>query len=268
LRRLIAVFTNTYGRWGARQTVLGVAELGLKHIEIGLQPEPSKDDPLVRLSDKSSPESLQQFKALLEEKDVRVSAAFGHADIRTREGLNKLIKQMEIAHSLGARVFNVSAPERTKTVYDHLLELGEAALFRGVLVCLETHPPLFSSADSGLQTMRDLKHSNIRINFDTANLYYYNETIDALAELERMLEYVRHVHLKDSRKKFEDWYFPAIGKGAIDFPRLFRILDQVGFYGPFSLELEGIKGEEDSLALRHQRVADSLAYLRDIGVVF
>jgi len=233
-----------------------------------LQPKASSSaDPLADISDETASEHIEALGRLCAENSIRIVSAFGHADIRTSEGTKKLIRQMEIAHGLGARYFTVSAPERSKVVYDNLLQLGEAALFRGMLVCLETHPPLFASADGGLQTMRDLQHSNIRINFDTANLYYYNETIDAIGELERMVPYVCHIHLKDSRKKFEDWYFPALGVGSIDFPRMFRILDQVGFYGPFSMELEGIKGEEDSLELRHRRVLDSLQYLRNIGAI-
>lgn len=268
MRRQIGIFTNTYGKWGASETVRGAAKVGLSNIELGLKPQAATgDDPLAEISDETSPQHIEAFRSLCAENNVRITSAFGHADIRTKEGLAKLIRQMEIAHSLGARFFNVSAPERSRTVYDNLLELGEAALFQGVLVCLETHPPLFDSAKGGLQTMRDLQHNNIRINFDTANLYYYNETIDALAELEQMLPYVNHVHLKDSRMKHEDWYFPALGEGTIDFPRMFRILDAVGFYGPFTMELEGISGEEDSLDLRHSRVVKSLAYLRGIGVM-
>ncbi len=114
--------------------------------------------------------------------------------------------------------------------------------------------------------MRDLKHSNIRINFDTANLYYYNEDIDIVAELEGLVEYVVHAHLKDSRRRHKDWYFPALGEGSIDFPAIFRVFDQAGFYGPFSLELEGIEGEERTLDLHHGRVQRSLEYLREIGV--
>ena len=273
LQRVFEVFTNSYGRFGARETLLGAAKLGLKHMELGLWSVPAPDveplpgaHPLSMIGERTTPEQLEEFKSLAKENGIRIISAFGHGDLRTDEGVEILRQQMDIAEELGVRFYTVSAPERSSTVYDNLLKLADYALARGMIICLETHPPLVPDAAGGLQTMRDLKHSNIRINFDTATLFYYNEDIDIVAELEGLVEYVVHVHLKDSRRKYQDWYFPALGEGNIDFPAIFRVFDQVGFRGPFSLELEGIAGEERTLELHHGRVKRSLEYLREIGV--
>jgi sugar phosphate isomerase/epimerase len=222
------------------------------------------------MSDKSTPEHIEAFKQLAKEHDIRITSAFGHADLRTAEGLTILKKHADIAAELGVRFFTVSAPERSTVVYDNLVELADYTLYRGMIVALETHPPLVPDAAGGMQTIRELKHSNIRINFDTANPYYYNESIDVVAELEKLAEYVVHMHLKESRKKFHDWYFPALGEGegCIDFAGILRVMEAVGFRGPYSFELEGIKGEEESLELRHSRVVRSLEYLRNIGVEY
>lgn len=269
MKILLEVFTNTYGEYGARETLLGVARAGLTNMELGLWSKPSPaHDPLAIISENTSPELIAQFKQLAAENNVHITSAFGHADLRTKEGVEALKKQAQIAHELGARYYTLSAPERSTVVYDHLLELADYVLRFGMLITMETHPPLVPDAKGGLQTMRDLNHSNIRINFDTANPYYYNEEIDLLAELEQLAPYVAHVHLKESRKRFKDWYFPALGEGegCIDFPGIFRILESVGFRGPFSLELEGIEGETRTLELHHSRVVKSIEYLRQIGV--
>jgi L-ribulose-5-phosphate 3-epimerase len=269
MRCVLEVFTNTYGVYGARETLLGVARVGLRHMELGLWSDPAPaDDPLAIIGDNTPTENIAELAALAAEKGVRIISAFGHADLRQAEGLKALVKQLDIAVSLGARYYTVSAPERSKVVYDHLLQLADEALARGAVVCLETHPPLVPSAASGLKTLRELKHSNIRINFDTANPYYYNAEFDMEAELTLLAPYVAHVHLKESRKRYQDWYFPALGEGegCIDFTTVFRILEQVGFRGPFSLELEGIEGEERTLALHHSRVVKSLEYLKALGL--
>lgn len=265
---MLEVFTNSYGAYGARETILGVARLGLHNMELGLWSDSAPEsDPLSVIGEKTTPDQLASLRSLADAHGVRITSAFGHGDLRTGEGLEILKKQLDMAADLGARYYTVSAPERSSRVYDNLLELAEYGLFRGLLICLETHPPLIPDAAGGVQTMNDLNHSNIRINFDTANPYYYNEDIDVVAELEKLAEYVAHVHLKESRKRYRDWYFPALGEGSIDFPGIFRVLKTVGFYGPFSLELEGIEGEERSLELHHGRVERSVAYLRELGVL-
>ena len=43
LRRIFEVFTNSYGRFGARETLLGAARLGLEHMELGLWSVPAAD---------------------------------------------------------------------------------------------------------------------------------------------------------------------------------------------------------------------------------
>lgn len=268
LRCMLEVFTNSYGSFGARETVLGAARLGLHNMELGLWSDPAPEhDPLAIVGENSTPGQLAELRNLADAHGVYITSAFGHADLHTSAGLDILRKQVDMAADFGARYFTVSAPERSSTVYDHLLELAECALRRGLVICLETHPPLVPDAAGGLQTMRDLQHSNIRINFDTANPYYYNESIDVVAELEKLAGYVAHVHLKESRKRYHDWYFPALGEGSIDFPGVFRVLTAAGFYGPYSLELEGIEGEERTLALHHTRVATSVEYLRNLGVI-
>jgi sugar phosphate isomerase/epimerase len=107
----------------------------------------------------------------------------------------------------------------------------------------------------------------VRVNFDTANVYYYNRDVDAVTELKKLIEYVASVHLKETNGQYETWHFPALGKGVVDFPEIFRLLNARGFYGPFTMELEGIKGEEWDEAATIQCVADSVAYLRRIGAM-
>jgi L-ribulose-5-phosphate 3-epimerase len=78
---------------------------------------------------------------------------------------------------------------------------------------------------------------------------------------------VKHVHLKDSMGQFGQWYFPALGAGgAVDFLRVYQIMRDCGFAGPYSIEIEGIDGEPElTLEETHQRVVESVALLRRVG---
>ena len=153
------------------------------------------------------------------------------------------------------------------SVVNNIRAIGDYAAELGIKVALETHPPLVTNADVGIATMQRIDHPNVGINFDTANMYFYNEGIDAAAELEKMVEYVVHVHLKDSNMGFKEWFFPAIGDGKIPFPRMIETLNKAGYDAPLSLEIEGIGGEGQlSFEQYHERIVKSAEYLRANGL--
>jgi len=134
-------------------------------------------------------------------------------------------------------------------------------------VCFETHPGICVNHREMLRVMRDLDHPRLRLNFDTANLLYFNENVYVEVALAKVCHLVKHVHLKDSMGQYQQRYFPALGcGGAVDFLRVYKILRDIRFPGPYSIEIGGIEGEPDlSLAEHHQRVVDSVKYLRELG---
>jgi L-ribulose-5-phosphate 3-epimerase len=269
MKNLIEVFSNCYGPYGVRAAVEGVRKAGLSHVELALRAHSGNlEVPKTAVLDvDAKEEDVASFKALARDNNVSIITANGGADVGTAEGLALVKARLAFAKELGARYYVISGLERSKKHYDGLLELAEYALSLGIQLALETHPPLVTNAAEALKTMKDLQHRNIGINYDTANIYYYNRDIDTVRELEQLAEYVVHVHLKDSRKGFEDWFFPEIGGGTIDIAGIFRVLNGFGFYGPFSFEIEGVGGEGRLTLEQHQeRVAKSAAYLREIGI--
>jgi len=147
-----------------------------------------------------------------------------------------------------------------------LRELAEVAAERGVTIALETHPPFCLNAISMLATIQAVDHPNLAVNLDTANIYYYNEGLNSADELERVVEHVVSLHLKDTDGGFKSVNFPVLGEGVVDFERIFAILDGAGFDGPLTLELEGPLTSGKPVAERHAAVLASMAYLRSIGV--
>lgn len=148
-----------------------------------------------------------------------------------------------------------------------LREAADLAAVHGITLMLETHPPLAENAAVSLRTIAAVDRANFGINFDPANVYFYNQGADAIGELEPIAEHVVGVHLKDTPGGYRQWNFPALGRGIVDFPALFRVLDTVGFDGPYTLEIEGIEGETPTEPLVVGRIAESLGYLRGLGRV-
>ena len=176
---------------------------------------------------------------------------------------------LEAADKMGVKVIFVSvhAGDYSRSViYERLRQIGENAAPLGIKVCLETHLDLAHNGDIALETMGGINHPNICINFDTGNVYYYNHNVTADGELKKIIDHVGSVHLKETNGEYRTWNFPALGEGVVDFKAVFQILNDVGFNGPFTMELEGIEGEEIDEAAVHARVANSVAHLKSIGV--
>ena len=147
-----------------------------------------------------------------------------------------------------------------------LKEIADYAAGLGIVICLETHRPFGHNGSIALQTITAVDSPGLRLNFDTANIYYYNRDTDAVSELTKVSHLVASVHIKDTHGGYESPNFPVLGEGVVDFPTVFSMLDDEGFTGPYTLELEGPLTSGKSAEERHAAVAASMAHLRNIGV--
>ncbi len=277
MTRILSCFTNCYGPDGVWTAVDRIRDAGVDYLELALRghdfgglviPESAV------VTEKADDATAQKFVDHLAANGVKVSGCnVGGADIRTEDGVALTERRIRFAAKWFAAPICVSgagkpvdAAER-RAVVANLQRLGDVSASVGVTLALETHQGPTQNAEAMLALMADVDHPHVRLNFDTGNIAYYNDGFDPCDELEKVKHLVRNVHVKDSRGKLEDWYFPAVGDGgAVDFRRVREILDSVGFNGPYTIEIEGIGGEpEPGLEGRHDRVARSAAHLRACG---
>ena len=277
MSHLVSCYTNCYGASGVWTAVEKIREAGLDHIELALRshamgglviPESAV------ITEKTDDETAKRFVDHLQKHRVKVSGCnVGGADIRTDEGRETTEQRIRFA----ARWFNATIcvsgagqptnDEERRSVIGHLRSIGQTAADCGIVVCLETHKGPTENAQAMLNIIGDVDHPNIRLNFDTGNIAYYNRDFDPCDELEKVKHLVRNVHVKDNRGGFEDWYFPAVGDGGhVNFVRVRKIMEEIGYDGAYTIEIEGIGGEaEPSLEARHERVARSISHLRACG---
>jgi sugar phosphate isomerase/epimerase len=52
---------------------------------------------------------------------------------------------------------------------------------------------------------------------------------------------------------------------VVDFAATFEVLDEAGFDGPCTLEIEGVAGETATQELVCERMAESVEHLRGLG---
>ncbi len=231
-----------------------LAEIGLTNVEIGV--------PAV--------EAVDEVTADLEAHGLTATSLLGRCDVQSETVVSDFQGTLDIAKKMDVKIIFVSvhAGDADRgTVYERLRAIGENAAPLGIKVCLETHPDMAHNGDIALETMEAVGHPNICVNFDTGNVYYYNHNVTAVSEVQKVLPHVGAVHLKDTNGGYRTWHFPTLGEGVVDFKAVFQTLNDVGFYGPFTMELEGIEGEKLDEAGVKARVAGSLEHLKNIGVI-
>ena len=272
---IVSCLTNSYGRFGAQGAIENVRAAGLEYIELPIRTagvaSMFKDQPLV--TTESTLDDLKQVDRLLQEHDVQVSSCnITSGNPLEPKVLDVTKRKLELAKHFGVNVVVGSAgeadePDDLEILYEHLREIGDAAAKLDIVYCFETHPGICQNHGAMLETMQELEHPNLKLNFDTGNIFYYNHYIECEIALAKVCHEVRHLHLKDSMGGYEEWYFPALGHGgAVDFVRTLELMRTCGFNGPYSLEIEGISGEgELSLEQYQQRIIDSVDHLRMCG---
>ncbi|MEZ6051212.1 MAG: sugar phosphate isomerase/epimerase family protein [Planctomycetaceae bacterium] len=273
---MISCFTNSYGRFGVPAAIAHVRSAGIRFVELAIKTEgvPSIFHEVPLLTDQSGDRDIAKVRQMLDEHDVLLSSC----NITSGNPLDESVveitsRKLAIAAKLGVSLVVAGAggavtPEEESTLFEHLCQIGDMAGKRGITYCFETHPGLCRNASGMLRTMEHLDHPHLRLNFDTGNILFYNEGADVPDELEQVLPYVKHVHLKDHRGAAGEWCFPALGAGGnVDFARVVELLHGIGYDGPMSLEIEGIQGEAElTLDQTHQRVVDSVVHLRSCGL--
>jgi sugar phosphate isomerase/epimerase len=144
----------------------------------------------------------------------------------------------------------------------------------GVKFGLEVHPTEIAfdiaSAENALNAVK--RHPAFGFNYDPSHFGY--QGVDYVAFIRKFADRIFHVHMKDvwwsskpteagvfgGHLNFGDprryWDFRSLGRGSINFEEIIRALNDIGYWGPLSVEWED--GKMD----REHGAAESAAFLR------
>ncbi|MFH1919086.1 MAG: sugar phosphate isomerase/epimerase family protein, partial [Planctomycetota bacterium] len=226
--------------------------IGFKHVFMNVMP----------------PGEVEATKKLLAEHGLKIAVIRGDTDLSRPTSVDELAVQLETCERLGVRYMFLSPKhsEVSKEVAcERLRRAGDVARRHGVTIALETHPDLGTNGDVHVETMKRINHPNIRVNFDTGNVTFYNHDTDAAAELAKCIKYVATVEFKDHNGEFKTWNFPTVGKGIVDFQAVMKVLAEHDCAGPITMEVEGVTGVEMDEAQTKKYVEESAAYVRSLG---
>ena len=215
------------------------------------------------------PEDVDGMMQKLEKHGLKALVIRGDTDWSKDSCVEQLAGQLAVCEKMGVHYMFLSvkcngAPK--EAVYGRLRRAGDEAKKHGVTLTFETHPELGTNGDVQLETMAAVNHPNVRVNFDTGNISYYNKGGDAVAELRKVVKLVGTMELKDHNLEPESWNFQVLGRGKVNFPVILDMLRKNRFTGPVTIEFEGVKGVELDEARTKQSIADSVAYLKSLAV--
>lgn len=145
----------------------------------------------------------------------------------------------------------------------------------GVTFALEVHPGEIAYDIHTAQRALDALdgHAAFQFNFDPSHLIW--QGVDPVKFIEAFPTRIAHVHMKDatvrqdgttsilgSHLSFGDarraWDFRSVGRGDVDFERIIRALNRIGYRGPLSVEWE------DPGMDREHGARESCGYVRQL----
>jgi len=130
----------------------------------------------------------------------------------------------------------IKPKDQWRWAVDNVRALGEYAADLGVEIAIELEPfklSLINTLDKMVQFLDDVEHPAVRANMDISHLHLAHTPA---ADIHRLKGRIAHVHFSDCDGKVHGDLPP--GRGVVDFIPYLKALNEVGFEGTVSIELE------------------------------
>jgi len=259
----LAGHTNTYHTYSHDEALEGIAAAGFKNVELTAVPGWTEHVDLDA--------DQGELRRKLDGYGLNPVSISAHSDLTTPDGLEHGLKAVRWAAEYGIPIVNTavgghqSADENEAAFLGNINALADEAERAGILVGLEIHGDIMASGAVTIPLLDKIGRDSIKINYDTANVVYYSGDT-AVEDIPKVADDIVHVHLKETTGGKGVWNFGAIGSGVVDFAEVLRILDEAGYTGPYSVELEFSGEPWPPLADVNDAMKRSYEHLRSLGL--
>ena len=270
MNRIIAVNSNCYHGYSIEEAIAGIKAAGFKYIELTATKGWTE-----HVFPNQSFERLLEVKDPLDEAGLIPFAMSGHTNLMDTARIPDFVKNIRLAHFFGAKYIVSSIGEAH--LKDNAVASNEvvAQHIKGFLPYLEKYDMILVlevHGDHGtgviLKEIADLVGDHrVLVNYDTANAIFYGD-VDVVQDVAACMDKLGYVHLKEKAAGRKEWDFPALGKGYVPFPEVFKLLEDAENDSPFSIEIEFTAAGPKDLDEINQAVLDSAAYLKAQGFEF
>ena len=266
-KRIIAVNSNCYHGFSIEEAIAGTRAAGFHYIELtatkGWTEHVFPDQSFAR---------LLEVQRLLEKNELIPFAMSGHTnlmdpereqDFRNNIRLAKFFGAEYIVSSIGEAHLKDNTVASNEVTAERIRNLVPELEKQDMKLVLEVHGDHGTGAI--LKEICGLVGSDrVLVNYDTANAIFYGD-VDVPQDFRDCIDKIGYVHLKDKAGGKKEWNFPALGKGYMPFPDLFRMMDEADNLSPYSIEIEFTQAGPKDLDEVNRAVQDSADYLRDQG---
>jgi sugar phosphate isomerase/epimerase len=152
---------------------------------------------------------------------------------------------IDLASSLGARYVRVFGNDivgprgaAIQHVARSLRQLGDYAGPKHVTVLLESHGD-FTDSPTLHAILEQADSPYVALLWDAHHTFISGKE-DPAFTVNRLGKFIRHTHLKDSRKEGNDVHYVLTGRGDVPVKRQVQVLAETGYQGQFSFEWEKV----------------------------
>ncbi|WP_057762216.1 sugar phosphate isomerase/epimerase family protein [Cytobacillus praedii] len=259
----LAINSNTYHGFSLEDAVKGASSAGFTQIELS-----AVKDHTAHVLPEMSSKQLREIKELLHEYNMQCAGIGAHSNVMKTEGIDNLLKSIDLAVEFNCPYiitatgdshhdFNVIEDERV--LAENLEPVIQKCEKLNKTLVIETHGNNYATGVALTKLAASL-HNRVKVNYDTANVIFYGNTLP-YEDLEASADCVSFIHLKDKRGAYNEWNFPAIGDGELDFRKIFAILKKADYKGPISVEIEFTPAGPADLEEVNEAVKRSYTYL-------
>lgn len=235
---ILAGHTNSYHTHGLDESLEGIARAGFKYVELSAVEGWTEHVPL-----DATDAQIDEIKAKLDRLGLKIASLSGHSDLTTEHGVEVGKKAIDLCTKLGTSILvtaiggHYSEDENKDAFMRHIHDLADYAAARGITVALEVHGDIMATGAISIPLVEEIDRPNVRLCYDTANCVFYGG-VQAVDDLRATVPYLVNVHVKDKIGGKKVWNFPAVGEGEVDFAAILKILEDEGYRGPLSVEIE------------------------------
>ena len=266
LTNRLAGHTNSYHTYSLEEALEGIAGAGYRYVELSAVPGWTEHVPLG-----ADGKTLGGIQRMMNQLGLIAVSLSGHSDLTTKDGLAQGLQALELCERLGIDIMNTaigghySEDEDEAGFMENIGSLAAAAAERDIMIGIEIHGEITNTGANAVSVIEGIGHDNVRINYDPANADFYGG-VRAEDDLPHALPLMVHIHMKDKGTEGKEWDFPAPGEGYIDFANLLGSIEQAGYTGPMSVEIE-FKGEPwPPLSEVNRAMKSAYDHLTSLGV--
>lgn len=262
----LAINSNTYHGFTVEEAIKGASRAGFFQIELaGAMDHTNHVFPQMTQAQRT------EIKSLLQQYGMKCIGIGAHSNVMTEAGIQYLLRSIDLAVEFDCKYIVTATGDShgdTNVIDDEALlvknltpVIDKCEQYNKLLV-IETHGNNYATGKS-IKKLAQLLNDRVKINYDTGNVLFYGNT-QPYEDLTESVDYVEFIHLKDKRGPFNEWNFPAIGDGDLNFPRIFDILKKANYQGPISVEIEFTPSGPENLEQVNKFVKQSFNYLSKI----